>query len=409
MININVNINVNLNIDFLQSQVQNQTSDKGHEPASAPRSAPPKPKMERGEVKERLNHNKNGKRQPWDKKKDRSLKLSKVLHKLGEHKKANRVWWCGDTLAFEVDEETGKKEFKTAQFCRERVCIMCSWRKSVKMFYELSRVMDRVQKDQPDLKPIFLTLTVRNCTAEELPEMMDRITKGWQRIDAHRRTRSFAKGWFRAIEVTYDGDKIITAERYNRSEKTREYYDKQGLGVGDINPNYDTYHPHIHALIMVDKLYFSSKKYMHTTDWVRLWRISCKFDYDPICWVREVRSDAPKRYKKVKDVIADQAKRDIDKAKAYLEVTKYTIKDTDYLLDDEEKTVEVVGVLSKSLKGRRLFAYGGILKKINKLLKEEDAKENIEEDAEIREEIAEALTVYKWDFGLSDYFRDPRL
>ncbi len=38
-------------------------------------------------------------------------------------------------------------------------------------------------------------------------------------------------------------------------------YDKRGLGVGDNNPNDDTYNPHFHVLIAVNKSDFTDKNY----------------------------------------------------------------------------------------------------------------------------------------------------
>jgi len=337
--NINFILNVNINIGAVQNQEGMKLPD------------------------EKLNDVIKGKKQPWRSKKKKSIKLAEALHALKHHKKAHRVFWCSDVLGFKKNDETGQILLKTAQFCRERLCVMCSWRKSIKMFYQLSRVMDAVQDESPDMKPIFLTLTVRNCKGEDLSGVLDMMFKGWKAIIDHRRVRGISKGWFRALEVTY-------------------------------NRETDTYHPHFHALIMVEKSYFSSSKFLHTVDWVHIWGNSCKLDYDPICDIRAVRTDAPKKYKHV------------------AEVAKYTVKDTDYIFQDEAETIKVVEVLGQALKGRRLFAFGGVLKNIAKQLKAEDLGSgdliNISEDAEMREEIADVLILYKWDFGLSDYIRQDR-
>ena len=241
---------------------------------------------------------------------------------------------------------------------------MCNWRRSIKMFYQLSEVMDFAQAAGPDMKVIFLTLTVRNASGQDLGATLDTMFDGWNSMISHRRFRKAIFGWFRALEVTY-------------------------------NAETDTYHPHFHVLLMVDKLYFTNPKlYLHTTDWVHIFRVSCGLDYDPICDIRAVGARKAKSRRRVQHVA---------------EITKYTVKDKDYIHEDQEVTVRVVGVLGPVLRGRRLFAFGGTLKKIAAHLKAENAGEgdwiNINADARMRDDVADMLAIYKWDFGLRDYFR----
>jgi plasmid rolling circle replication initiator protein Rep len=303
---------------------------------------------------ERLENKINGKTQPWRKKKYNTNKVSLALHKQGFNKKANSIWWCGSELEF-----NSKNKLISANFCRERLCVMCSWRNSIKNFYQLSKVMDTAQEENPTFQPIFLTLTARNCTADELPELISTMFKGWYRVTNHRRFKENIKGWFRALEVTYNHKK-------------------------------DTYHPHFHAILVVDKPYF--KNMIETRDWVHIWRTSCKFDYDPICDIRAVKTSK-------------------DRNRQHLaEVSKYTVKDSDIVHKDDKKTQKVVYALGKAIHRRWLFAYGGELKKIKKRLELKDPKKSpfpeiIFEDATVRGDIADVIKKYKWDFGLQDYFR----
>ena len=310
---------------------------------------------------ERLVDEINNRPQPWRPKKRKALKLSEALHSLGHGKKANRVYWCSDELVFAECAETGRKKLKMANFCRERLCVMCSWRLSIKTFYQLSQVLDVAQEENPGLVPIFLTLTVKNCSGEDLGATLDMMFSSWHRLMSHRRISGAIKGWFRALEVTY-------------------------------NKVTDSYHPHFHAIMLVEESYFFDRSaYMRTEDWVHMWRTSCRLDYDPVCDIRAVRSKSSKR-----------------KRTHVAEVAKYTVKDADYIHDDKALTERVVDVLGRALYRRRLFAYGGILKVIAKRLKADQEPENlvnIDEEATMREDIAQALIVYKWDFGLADYFR----
>lgn len=299
-----------------------------------------------------------GKKRPWKPKKIRALKIADSFQRLGWEKKASRVRFCGSSLAFLVEVETGAKRLHDADFCRERLCPMCQWRKSMKIFHEVSRVMDVVQQEHKNLVPLFLTLTVRNCPTDQLSETLDTIFKGWYRLTNHRKMQRIVRGWFRALEVTY-------------------------------NEDLDTFHPHLHAVIMVDRAYFQKNNadYMETADWVQMWRTAAKLDYDPVCDVRRVKGK---------------------RKKAIAEVAKYTLKDTDFIKPAPDLTDTLVYFLSTGLKNRRLFAFGGILKNIAKQLGAESPDEgdliHVDDDA-IRGDVATMLEVYHWNFGIADYIR----
>jgi plasmid rolling circle replication initiator protein Rep len=299
---------------------------------------------------------KNGKKVPWREKKIKSLKVSDSFKRLGEDKKAGSVRWCACSLTFWVDGD--KKVLCGAIFCKVRLCPMCQWRKSLKVFYQVSRVMDIAQEQEKTHVPVFLTLTVKNCKQDELAATLDEIIKGWYYLTKHRRAVNIVKGWFRALEITY-------------------------------NQETDEYHPHVHAILMVDKSYFTGKYYMDTKDWVQLWRTAAKLDYDPVCDIRKVKQGR-------------------NKHKAVAEVAKYTLKDGDYIMDDTANMDRVVDCLSNAMRNRRLFAFGGTLKKIAKNLNAEDVEDgdlvNIDED-KIRADIADAMITFDWNYGSAQFVR----
>jgi plasmid rolling circle replication initiator protein Rep len=309
--------------------------------------------------KDVLQDKKCGKEQPWRPKKIRNLKLANSLNRLGDKKKANRVWWCSSALGFLKSLETGEKRLQSADFCRERLCPMCQWRKSIKVFNQVSKVMDKAEQEHKELVPIFLTLTLKNCFADNLSNTLDNIFNGWKNVINHRKIKRIVKGWFRALEVTYNSED-------------------------------DTFHPHIHAILLVEKRYFKGKDYMETTEWVQMWRTSMKLDYDPICDIRKVKVNKGKH-------------------KAVAEVAKYTLKDSEFLTDDNDLTDKLVNVLGTSLRGRRLFAFGGLLKKIAKEIGIEELAEGDLvhiDDENIREDVATVLEIYRWNFGLANYIKD---
>ena len=306
-----------------------------------------------------LQDEQNGKVRPWRPKKIRSLKVADSFQRLGFEKKAMRVRFCGSALGFLKNLKTGEKKLYSADFCRERLCPMCQWRKSMKVFHQVSKVMDRAEQENKDIVPLFLTLTLKNCSGHDLSSTLDTVFKGWKNVIDHRKIRKIVKGWFRALEVTYNKDS-------------------------------DTFHPHIHAVLVVDKSYFKGKDYMETTEWVQMWRTALKLDYDPICDIRKIKNGKGKH-------------------KAVAEVAKYTLKDTDFVHDDNELTDKLIEILSTSLKGRRLFAFGGLLKQIAKQIGIEELAEgdlvHIDEE-KVREDVATVLEVYRWNFGFANYIKD---
>ena len=220
--------------------------------------------------------------------------------------------------------------------------------------------MDGVQKERQDLQPVFLTLTMRNCSAAEMNGTLDAIFKGWNQLMANKRMKRLIAGYFRALEITY-------------------------------NEQEDTYHPHIHAILLMPPSYFTTPKdYMGIMDWVKVWRKAAKLDYDPSCDIRAIGTGS-------------------DKSGAVAEVAKYTLKSTDYLKDDEKLTDKLVSEFGKAIKGRRLYAYGGIMKEVAKQL-DIDAKDNftpgeIRDKAGniLRKDIDYILSNYRWNVGLTRY------
>ena len=362
--------------------------------------------------------------QPWKTKKSRGMALSKSFNRIAERvegansdrvtagtadrkdgweglagqdparmrKKAARMWFCCTCLQFvQIPGNMSDEELKrlySANFCRERLCPMCEWRRSIKVFWQVSKIMDVVREEYPDLVPVFLTLSVRNCKGSELAAVLDMMFRGWYRMQNHRKFKRIIAGFFRALEITVNPDKVITERLY---AKLKKYYDGIGLGVGDENPVYDTYHPHFHVILLVDRSYFgkSNPDYMHTQDWVQLWRTSCGLGYDPVCDIRKVHRAASGRVK-------------------VAEVAKYTLKDMEFIREDKPGWMDgTVSAMSGALRGRRLVAYGGIMKRIYNELgfsKTEDDLVNVTEDT-APEHIAENVTVYEWNFGAVNYYR----
>lgn len=207
---------------------------------------------------------------------------------------------------------------------------------------------------------IFLTLTVRNCSPENLLQTVDEMMAGWYRFVKYKPVKDAVLGWYRALEITHNVDLL--------------------------HPELESYHPHFHCIIAVKPSYFQKKYYLTQADWTSLWQKALKLPYTPIVDVRKVKGDT---------------------AKAVAEVAKYTVKDSDYLIpDDWDLTTNTVQLLDEVLHNRRLIAYGGVMKQWHQKLNLDDEIDgdliHVDDDAvkEI-EEIGFPIVAYIWGNGIS--------
>lgn len=313
---------------------------------------------------------KNGKEQPWRPQKLKTFELAESFERLG-FKKSYRVAECGTFLEFKYFNKTNELKLSKSNFCKARLCPMCSWRRSKKIFGQVSKVMDKAL-EQRDYRFIFLTLTIKNIEGEELSETIDKLFHSFKKLSERKLFKNSIKGWFRALEVTHNLEKN--------------------------SPNYDTYHPHFHIILMVNKSYFTdTKSYISQEKWTSLWKSCLKVDYTPLVDVRAFKSDTKSETKK-----------------SIAETAKYTVKSDDYIIKnkfgeiDEELTDNSVWILDTALANRRLTAFGGELKKIHRQLKLDDAENgdlvNTDND-EIRDDLDYVIERYNWNVGYNQYLR----
>lgn len=319
-----------------------------------------------------------GKVRPWEEHKMANHQLATAYDDI-DPAKADRLRGCANEVHFLRSPE-GKMTLSGTWFCRVRLCPMCTWRRSLKVAAHMTKIMAEIQRDQK-YKYILLTLTVRNCDAEDLDGTITNMLRAFSNLTKLVAFQSVAKGWYRSLEITHDVSPIITREMVaNRPE----YYAKHGLWVGSINPNYDTYHPHIHAVIAVPAGYFSGGRYIKQDRWAAMWQQCLKVDYAPRVDVRKVKGET---------------------ASAVAEVAKYAVKASDYIIpDDWDLTVDTVRLLDKALHNRRFVAYGGIFRVIHKRLNLDKPEEGdlVHVDGESAPEQGTLLT-FVWHSGYRQY------
>lgn len=321
-----------------------------------------------------------GKDRQWAQRKKSAMLLADICEYAGLDRRAAALRGCSTYLEFAVTEEGLK--LHQANFCRERLCPMCAWRRSRKIYGHMSRIMAEISARGYNIQYVMLTLTCRSVQGAELRAALDAMVKGWDRLCKRKRIKSAVAGWYRGIEITRDTDEFITAARYAAG---KSYYSARGLAVGDKNPNFGLFHPHIHCLLAVTPSYFT-RNYIKQSDWAELWRAALGADYSPVVDVRRVRGQT---------------------VRAAAEVAKYAAKPGDYISpDDVDLSAETVQVLDAALKGRRLVAYGGLLRDVHRELNldDEETGDLVQTDAEAAA-ADEILTVtYIFNTGFNEYY-----
>lgn len=238
---------------------------------------------------------------------------------------------CSDWLQFATTRGFDKAKLVRANFCMHRFCPMCNMRKAMKDAMALELVMESLKRDEYEF--IFLTLTVPNCTGDELPKVLDQLNKDVSNLFKKKRLEDVVHGYIRKLEVTTDQAKKINKHLFKRKQ---EYFEKRGLTVGMNNPNFNTYHPHMHFILVVKKEYFKkhSSLYLTQVEWAELWREQTKQE-QVIVDVRKLKESA--------------------ESNAIKEIAKYSAKDSDLYHSEG-----VFATFFVSLRGRKLLTTSGI-------------------------------------------------
>lgn len=278
--------------------------------------------------------------------------------------KIRRVNNCGSLLGFIKTDEKYKLHY--ANFCRDRFCPMCGWRKSLRRFSDTSRILNQSFIEYPDIKYAFLTLTIKNCSGDDLEKTLDILLKGYRDLTHKNRlfTKGIIVGSYRTIEITY-------------SEK-------------------DGFHPHIHVIIALTKDYFNnSSYYMSQKKWSELWAKCINVDYNPVIDIRIIKNYDSKNTHNISSN---------DLYNAIKETSKYAVKGSQFLdPEDLYKSEYVVRILYNALANRKLCSFSGIFRDIQHKLNIVDSEKadliHIDDNIEINKDIEKQIIYYKWGNG----------
>lgn len=255
----------------------------------------------------------------WAKKRQ-NLKIIDNLEVIGEGKKAQKIRECGTFLRVFTPFEGKNELIETANFCRQRMCMVCAWRRSKRFVATTAPVLEYIHREaEGSEKYVFLTLTLKNVDAEGLKCAIDNLLIGWSTLTRQKAYKEAVQGAIRSLEITY-------------------------------NEADNTYHPHIHALLLMQSNYYKDSYLDHST-WCKMWQKASQAPYMPSVDVRAV-----------KDIT-----KDIGVRGAVVETLKYSMKSKDLSISPM-----VTSTIMYNLAGRRLISFSGYIAEIRKLLRIKD-------------------------------------
>lgn len=265
-----------------------------------------------------------------------SIFLSESFNRLGYETKFNRIKDCGSFLTFAhelYDDGTINPEglLYKANFCKDRLCPMCAWRRSLKLYGQISQIADNLEGQYEYL---FLTLTVPNVGDDDLLKTIEDMTAAYNRMFR----RSIFKGGKRDPQIVYGTLRVLEITRNN----------KTGL-----------WHPHFHVILAVCKDYFSGRKYIRQGIYQKIWT-ECYCDisgYQLKKGLKGLVVDIRKTYGLNDDEY------DLVYESGIREAAKYSVKSGDYLhYDDLDLTDQIVEFLSSILYHKRMIQFTGVFK-----------------------------------------------
>lgn len=230
---------------------------------------------------------------------------------------------CNTFMMMVADKDFEKKKQHKGNSCKNRFCPICAWKKARKDALALSIMMAYLKQEEKK-EFIFLTLTAPNVPAEELSNEIKHYNHSFKKLMERKEVKKVVKGYARKLEITYNKER-------------------------------DDYHPHFHVLIAVNKSYFTdAKQYINHNQWLELWQQVTK---NPLITQVDVR--------KIRNGLDE---------KVY-EIAKYSVKDSDYLINQE-----VFEVFYNALKGKRLIVFSGLFKEAMTKFKVGELEEYKEKD-----------------------------
>ena len=275
-------------------------------------------------------------------KKKANKPIIKWLKSQNQNYKAERLENCANYVGVTVINNIA--HVVKADFCHERICAVCAWRRQSKFVAQMNPVLENLKGQGYEF--IFATLTIKNCYYNKLSAAIDILLKAYDRLLKRKKIKRAWKGVTRSLELTFNEDT-------------------------------KTFHPHLHLLIAVNSDYFKSEDYITQEELTQFWKECAEVSYKPQVDIRKVT----------------------DEGGACVEVLKYALKPS------EEQ--EAWSAFFYILKGRRLVSFSGIFAQERKRLKL-SSLEILTDDIKNKEKNKYTYTLYKLDVtgGVYTYIKE---
>lgn len=266
-----------------------------------------------------------------------------------EHEKIKQ---CGNYLEFALKEhqitKDSKKKLAGANFCKNRFCPMCNWRRVRNITGQLKDAFSVIQEKQK-VAVLFLTLTISNPDVKDLKSAIAKMNKAFNEMTRTKRFKNAILGYFKSIEI-----------------------------LGDKTPKGQA-HPHFHILLIVKENYFKKSDYINQKEFLQMWRDATKNQNITQVDIRRIKSK-------------DGNFSDIDSA--IIETVKYAVKHTELV----KRSNEDFYYLYTQTKNLRFISAGGILKEHLNLIKIDEDLINLKKENEALW-IEICRLIYTWQNG----------
>lgn len=255
---------------------------------------------------------------------------------------------CGTYLTFNEDYN-----LVAANFCRQRICPMCQYRKSIKQFVQMYEVVKALEDKY---RFLHLVLTIPNANdGQELVDSIRFLYKSYNKLFSYKCVKSTIKGALRCCEVSYNYEK-------------------------------DTFHPHLHILLAVLPSYFNdSQRYIKYDKWVQLWQKACNSETPYQVSIRAIKK-------------GDYC--------GVAEVCKYCVKPLDMAKGTDIQNHRLILTLWHTCKGMRFIQKYGVIKDtFNLIWKNDDEDDIINIGGNVENNVEKTLFSYEWNFSSNKYER----
>lgn len=264
-------------------------------------------------------------------KKSYNKQVIEYLCAVHEPDRADRVLHCGEHIG--ITTINGIAKIVKADFCRERLCAVCAWRRQAKFTAQTFPILSILE--QRGYEFIFVTLTIANMKYEKLEKAVDSLLSGYALLRHRRKIKRSWAGIIRSVELTYNADS-------------------------------NTFHPHLHLLVAVPREYFVNRDlYISQGELADMWADCIGACYTPVCHIEKVKGDT---------------------TAAAVETIKYALKPTD--------AKQAFSAFFYILRGRRLISFCGVFAKLRRELKYSDFENILTDDVDTRRSITYNLYTF---------------